>query len=70
MKYSYQSKLPITWSDPDLVDFRLQIETSLLTKIPFADTPYCIGKFNLLMNGGTIIDDQDPHYDYLPKIVL
>jgi hypothetical protein len=70
MKYSNQSKLPITWNDVDLLSFRSQIETRLLSKIPLSITPYIIGKFNLLMNGGLIKDDQDSHFDYPPKVLL
>jgi hypothetical protein len=70
MKYTYQSKIPLTWNDVDLLSFRSQIETRLLSQIPHTITPYIIGKFNLLMNGGLIKDDQDPHFDYPPKVVL
>ena len=67
MKYNYQSKVPVIWGDEGLMNFRSSIETNLLSKIPFVNTSYCIGKFNLLMNGGFIEDDQDPHFDYPPK---
>ena len=70
IKYNYKSKLPVTWNDVELVSFRSQIETRVLTKIPYSYTSYCIGKFKLLMNGGLIKDDQDPHFDYRPKIIL
>ena len=70
MKYTYQSKIPLTWNDVDLLSFRSQIETRFLSTIPFSHTPYCIGKFNLLMNSGLIKDDQDPHFDYPPKVLL
>jgi hypothetical protein len=70
MKYNYQFKLPVTWNDVELISFRSQIETHDLSKTPYSHTPYCIGKFNLLMNGGLINDDQDPHVDYPPKVIL
>ena len=70
MKYSNQSKVPVTWNDVELLSFRSQIETRLLSKIPLTITPYIIGKFNLLMNSGIIKDDQDPHFDYPPKLIL
>ena len=53
-----------------MIGFRLQIEYCLLNKIPVANTPYCIGKYNLLINGGLIEDDQNPHLDYPPRIIL
>ena len=62
--------MPAIWNDAALVQFRVDIESFILTKIPFCATPYCIGKFNLLMNRGIIQDDQDPHFDYPPKIIL
>ena len=67
MKYNYQSKVPVSWGDEGLMNFRSSIESNLLSKIPFVNTSYCIGKFKLLMNGGFIEDDQDPHFDYPPK---
>ena len=70
MKYNYQSKVPVTWSNEKLIQFRSSIELHLLSKIPFVNTSYCIGKFNILMNGGLIEDDQDPHFDYPPKIAV
>ena len=69
-KYNYQSKIPLTWNDVDLISFRSQIETRVLSKLPFLHTPYCIDKFNLLVNGSLIEDDQDPHFDYPPKVLL
>ena len=43
MKYNYQSKVPAIWNDAALVQFRVDIESIILTKIPFCATPYCIG---------------------------
>ena len=70
MRYNHNSKLPLKWNEPELLNFRNDIESICLSKLKVITTPLGIGKFNVLRNNNTIDDDQDPHFDYPPREVV
>ena len=69
MKYNHTSRISKKWQNEELVQFQADIERKLLSFLKKDDTTYCIGKFNVLRNNGIIETDQDPHYDYPPRVV-
>ena len=64
MKYNHNSKIPLRWNVPELLQFRTDIERICLSKLKVVTTPFSIGKFNILKKINLIEDDQYPRFDY------
>ena len=50
MKYNHNSKIPLRWNEPELLQFRSDIERICLSKLKVVTTPLAIEKFNILKN--------------------
>ena len=69
MKYNSNSTTPKTWNDIELVQFQADISEKLLSKLLHSNLLFRMTKFNLLRNNGLLEADQDPHFDYPPRLI-
>ena len=68
MRYDYSQHVTRgrQWQATACAQFLSNVQTEVLDKI-FPVTPYMIGGYNLLKNGGHIPDDQQAHTDYVAR---
>ena len=69
MKYNSTSTTPKTWNDIELVQFQADITKKLLSRLLPSKLSFRMTKFNLLRNVGLLETDQDPHFDYPPRLI-
>ena len=63
MKYDINSTIPKSWNHLALVKFKNEICKKMISKKTLGEEGYGIGRFNLLMNAGIILEDRNLYYD-------